>query len=414
MTAMVRLEGRSGVVWLRWLTVAAAALGVVILLLRARGGPTIVDFKFFWLAGRAWSAGINPYLQPQYRALGIALFGDWTPVMTWLYPPHFLAFVLPYSLLPSRAGLLAWNATGLILSGIAAFLLGTLFARRDFGRMMPAAAMIAYLGLMSASGSALGVGQISFLMLFGVALIAWGIGREAPFIGGVGMAIVMLKPQLGIVLCCAIPFFRYGVRMSAWGVLLVVVGSLPGLVIGGVGATIQGFLHNLSDYRGIDYNLPAYMTGLANPIHAATGRDMPAIPMSLAACVVTVAAMAILHLRWRRAGAPDPQDAAAIYLLLSLGSVAAFVMLHVYDLVILCPLAAILPWLGKRAALACALPLLLLGRPENIGRLTGFELGGPQVAAVGGILLLVVALVLLLRPRMIEGGKSIAPDIAAH
>lgn len=411
---MNRLEQRSIAIWLRRLIVLAALLGVANLLLRVRSGASIVDFRFFWLAGRAWGAGINPYLQPEFQALGTNLLGEWSPVMTWLYPPHFLPFVLPYSLFPYRTGLLLWNVTGLVLSGVAAVLLGRVFARPGSGWTIPALSMIAYLGLMTASGLALAVGQISFLMLFGVALIAWGIGRNVPFIGGLGMAIVMLKPQLGIVLCCAIPFFQQGIRTSAWGVLLVIVASLPGLAIGGVGATIQGFLHNLSDYRGIDYNTPPFMTGIANPIHALTGRDMPAIPMSLVGCALSVAVMLLLALRWRKAGQPDPREAAAIYLLLSLGSVAAFVLLHVYDLVILCPLVLILPWLGQRAALMCGLPLLLLLRPENIGRLVGLEISGPPIAAIAGILLFAFALVFLLRARSAEDGKSGAEAITAH
>ncbi|QJU58525.1 DUF2029 domain-containing protein [Sphingomonas sp. AP4-R1] len=397
---------------MRSILIFAALLGFANMVWRVRGGLDVVDFKLFWLAGRTWAAGVNPYLQDHYEAMGVALFGQWSPVMIWPYPPHALPVMMPYSWVPYQTGLLLWNATGLILSLAGAALLGRLFGRTSEGALVLTAAVVAYLGLMTASGSTLVVGQTSFIILFGIALIAWGIGRQAPVIGGIGMAIVMLKPHVGLVLCCVIPFFfRSGIRMTAWGVGITVLASIPGLAIGGVGATIGGLMHNLIDYRAIAYNTPRLMTGVANLIQAATGHDMSALVMSLIGCVVILVAMTALHLRWRKTGRPEPVEAAAIYLLLSLSTVAAFVVLHVYDMVILCPLIAILPWMGRSAALICVAPLLILMRPENISRVVGVEETGATVAAVGGLLLLIFSLIFLLR-RAPESGSGAIGTLA--
>lgn len=412
---MVLLEDRSRVATLaRTGLFLAALLGLSNMLWRVRGDLEIVDFRLFWVAGRAWIAGMNPYHQAQYEAMGTALAGGWSPVMIWPYPPHALPLIVPFSLLSYEAGLIVWNAAGILLSIIGALLLGRLFGRSSREALALAAAVIAYLGLMSASGSTLQVGQTSFFILSGIILIAWGIGREAPLIGGIGMAIVMLKPHIGLVLCCTIPFFFHaGVRMTAWGVALTLLASIPGFAIGGVGPTIGGLMHNLVDYRAIAYNTPGHMTGVANLIRTATGHDMSALVMSLVGCAVSLAIMTTLRLRRGKAGRPEPSDAAAAYLLVSLATVAAFVVLHVYDLMILCPLVAILPRMGWTAAITWSAPLIILMRPENLGKLVGLEDAGAPVAAVGGVLLLALGIAIIL--RFGKGrGPMIAPVTAAH
>ena len=83
----------------RWFRIACAsaacsASGIFLLLSLLRQSITLTDFRYIWVAGDVWAAGLNPYSQ-DYAIAGARSFPNGYPVNIWVYPFHWY--------LPARA-----------------------------------------------------------------------------------------------------------------------------------------------------------------------------------------------------------------------------------------------------------------------------------------------------------------------
>lgn len=66
------------------------------MLLRAVVAPTReVDFRFFWLAGKLWETGIDPYSE-SFRQIGADILPPGNVVIYWFYPPQWWAICGPW------------------------------------------------------------------------------------------------------------------------------------------------------------------------------------------------------------------------------------------------------------------------------------------------------------------------------
>lgn len=353
------------------------------------GYPVVIDFNAIWVAGRVWLLGQNAY-GPEFARMGATVPSETVPPLLWLYPPHFWWIAILYGLPGAKAGLLAWRLQTLLLAGLSAALLGATFGRTARGRWRLGAAVGIYLLWMTATGGALGVGQVGFLPLLGLALAGWGIAREREAATVAGFVILMLKPQLGLVACGAALALPGAWKTLAKAALLVVLLSIPPLVASGVPAVVQGFAAHLPAYRSIAYNLPIAMTGIANLVARGGGVDLPAVGLSLLGAAL---APALLFLLRRRRG-DEASGAAADYLLVSCAAILLLVPLHIYDLEIAGCLVALLPRLAPPARWAVLAGLALMMRPENLAGLVPAHTDtvAATVASLG-CLLVAVALV---------------------
>jgi hypothetical protein len=405
------------------------------LILKARPAYRLIDFDCLWYAGYLWNHGLNPY-GPDFDRLKATLFAGGEQPISWVYPPHFWIIVAPIARLPMMAAQWVWNGLNLVLLVTGVALWGAVARSWALPAKAVAAALFVYLTFMTATGGAFSVGQTSFLMWFGFALLAFGLTGKRDWAAAIGIAILLLKPQIGAVAFATLLVFPGKFRVAVMAGLLVGLLSLPALAIGGVTETILSFLHNLGNYRSIDYNLPDAMTGVSNLVAVWGGMNVSAtvatgIAVVLAPLLFVISARATPFVPSEVEGHPIGKasldfardERVGRYLAITLGVIAALVPLHVYDLI---PLAAMIPLLWSLCSCESRNPdtvstsptvvgscfrrsnwlvlglgvlgLLLILRPENIARLTHLD-EGPTTAAIGCLLIFAAALTAALSRR---------------
>ncbi len=197
-----------------------------ILVLRAHGGvdaggkPLGFDFIAFWGASRAALAGHAADAYDPQALLALertALPGLGAgPLGSWQYPPTFLLLVLPLGLLPY---FLSWfTFIGASFAALAASVRGIL---RSEG-LAPAAAWLPLLACPAVMVNAV-EGQNGFLTaaLAGGALL---LLRSRPALAGVLIALLSIKPHLGLLLPLVLICGRY------WRVLFYAAAATAGFV----------------------------------------------------------------------------------------------------------------------------------------------------------------------------------------
>lgn len=150
------------------------------------------DFVEYWAAGRVFAQGGNPYdagaLLPLERRAGWA---KPNALMMW-NPPWVLALVTPFALLPYWLGHELWFWVHLIVLVATADWIwrtrGGAASRRWIGWLVPLLFFPAFL--------ALTLGQISPLLLAGLAGFVWSVQRRRYLLAGSFASLIAIKPQV--------------------------------------------------------------------------------------------------------------------------------------------------------------------------------------------------------------------------
>ncbi len=160
--------------------------------MRDEGRIPLYDFVEYWAACRIFIVGGNPYNPSEVLRIQRGL--GWTggmPIMMW-NPPWTIPLMLPFSSLPYWTGRCLWFL----------FSLGSMVAVADWfwrwyggpiGRRW--VSWIAVLFFIPA-GIALYFGQISPLVLAGIAGFLWALSRKRLVTAGAFLLLVSAKPQL--------------------------------------------------------------------------------------------------------------------------------------------------------------------------------------------------------------------------
>jgi arabinofuranan 3-O-arabinosyltransferase len=203
----------------------AYAAGVVLVAVSGYTGTGTrqVDFLAFWSAAKLALAG-NPLAAFDQDALRAAqaLPADAEPGdLHWLYPPGFLLLLTPLALLPFWAAWLLFN-----LLSLSAFLgANWRFARAvPMGRNLLVGAPIVIMTVT--------LGQVD-LLWSGVAVFMFrAVSRDQQGLAGFCLAALSLKPQLGILLPCALVAGRR-FEVILWGCIWALLfHGLPTLIVG--------------------------------------------------------------------------------------------------------------------------------------------------------------------------------------
>lgn len=151
------------------------------------------DWMVFYTAARAYWEDNLPLIfeGDRFTAVINDRFSTWLswplPLHPWLYPPHFLVYLLPFGLIPPAPSCALFLLTGLIFAVAASWTVACDARQRwILGvslTLCPAAAITACLGQNAFLTSALLVG-------------GFGIARHRPLLGGVLLGILTFKPQL--------------------------------------------------------------------------------------------------------------------------------------------------------------------------------------------------------------------------
>lgn len=147
------------------------------------------DFMEYWAAGRLNSQGLNPYSTQLLEALQQPLGRQRTVIM--YNPPYTLAVTMPFSWLPYPLGRISWYLFSVALVAVAASWIWDLAGAPR--RLMWLAWAITF--LFAPVLNALHAGQISPLLLFGMAAFLHFAKAGKLWSAGALAALIAIKPH---------------------------------------------------------------------------------------------------------------------------------------------------------------------------------------------------------------------------
>jgi hypothetical protein len=242
------------------------------------------DFYVYYLAaklGRAhgWAAIYDPaiFLPPVTAAVGKPL--------PYLNPPELAWLVTPLSFFPYP--LAAWIWTGLLL---AAFVLVWYLAAPGRG----VARLIHGLGAAVLLPVFVGVlfGQVSLLVVGAVALTWWLLARGRPWLAGLALSALILKPQMAFLVPLALLLAGYGRVFVAWLAVSVPLAVITLLATGT--AVFQQISQSLQTVRAVP-----------GPIQSSLLRQLP-LPVAAIGIALVLGASVFILWHGRGSGPSRP------------------------------------------------------------------------------------------------------------
>lgn len=242
------------------------------------------DFYVYYLAaqlGRAlgWAAIYDPavFLPPVTAAVGKPL--------PYLNPPELAWLVTPLSFLPYP--LAAWIWSGVL---VAAFALVWFLAAPGRGLMR----LIHGVGAFALLPVFVGVlfGQVSLLVVAAVAVSWWLLTCGRPWLAGLALSALILKPQIAFLVPLALLLGGYGRVFLAWLAVSVPLASVTLLATGiGVFEQMSRSLQMVSSIPG--------------PIQSSLVRQLP-LPVAVIGIALVLGASIVILWRGRAAGPSRP------------------------------------------------------------------------------------------------------------
>ncbi len=182
--------------WLQLVVLVGAAAMLILMPSPAPDNLLTNDFQAYWGASHLLSSSRNftdpdLLLKVEQEATG---YDQERPLLTW-NPPWFLAWFLPFGVTNFAKATWLWFLTNIALVFASAVMLWQIFARRS--TTMPRL----WLGLLISflfmpTVTALLLGQIAALILFGIVAFLWCLERQHPFLAGMALALTTVKPHL--------------------------------------------------------------------------------------------------------------------------------------------------------------------------------------------------------------------------
>lgn len=368
--ALRRWQGPARVVGWLFLLVAATAVAV-----NARH-PFQMDFVSYWSA--AWLASdgqaLAAYNIAVHRAVEARVVA-FDGLMPFPYPPAYLILLLPLAWLPYPAAAGVWIA--LTLAGYA------LAARR----LMPEAGWLAVAFPPVLINMVIGQNGLLTAALFigGLALLP-----RRPFLAGLLMGCLVVKPHLGLLLPLAFVAGREwrafaGATLSSVGLLLI------GLVAFGP-ASHAAWIAQMPLYGSIVSEGLVGWHKMASVYAALRLAGLPAYAAWVMHGIVALAAAALVWRVWRAEAGFGARGAA-----LAAATALISPYLYAYDIVLL-----VVPfvWLARDRSLQPLLALLWLVLLANVAQNWGWN-GAVNLTPLVPILLLV-----LVARRLQRGGEG--------
>lgn len=376
------------------LSVAFLVLSQVYLFPKVMVTDNGLDFRLIWLAGRLWSEGMSPYSEAFLDAYRIN-FGNGPISHFWVYPPYWWIISRPLGGLPFETALMVWNIANYTLLILAAAMASML--QKNGSNALPCAMrfilILALLSFVQATPFAISIGQTTFLVLSGLALLLRSSLTHDKLLCALGVSLVMLKPNYGLFIVICMLWNRW-----TWGPIAAVVGAYIAAIFlaaipSGLVETVSGFLGNLSLYSAphVSANQPENQTGIVHLAEVFGVSMYPAFALGLSLAIAVVTGLVV-----------RPSTEALLVVAIA---TAFLVPLHTYDLTFCVFLVVVLLARGTPAvAMICLISLIFLVRPANLAALSGVtnpasmsSFQGSLVASIGLALLCIAAFVHLSR-----------------
>jgi hypothetical protein len=162
-----------------WLGIAAVNICWGALTAIRPGHSQDLSSIHIWLRTWLWQ-GSNPYYLPDYIVAN--------------YPPHAIVALSPLALLPESWVAFVWAALNLLLAPLVCYLAFRLFKPEASSRaaLLPCAMFLAWAGLRTGLAN----GQFTLLVI-GFGLLAFLFEEKRPLVGGLFLALALMKPHIG-------------------------------------------------------------------------------------------------------------------------------------------------------------------------------------------------------------------------
>jgi hypothetical protein len=279
----IRISRASRLGWTRTVATAFAALFVIVGIWSAVLNvltPSGEDFLSFWAAGRlvlhghpslAYNINVHGYMENVIAQIGGS--------MPFPYPPPFLALVTPFALLSFPAGLILWVVLTAAFFAIVS------------SRVVP----LRYAFSNAAALIDLIIGQSGFLFA-GIFILGLTLISSAPFVAGVVLGTLIMKPQLALLLPVAMLAGREW-RVIAGAILSAAALLLFGLILFGPKSYL-GFWNILPVYVDMLRDNREPWNELASPFALARFAGIPQNPALVIHAVVALGAAAATARAW--------------------------------------------------------------------------------------------------------------------
>jgi hypothetical protein len=293
-----------------------------------------IDFSIFWAASHLMLQGApsQVYEHFAFTKAQMDLFGGFADAYAvgWVYPPAFLAAVIPFALLPLSIAYLLFTALGAWLYTSATMGASNL-ARVLRTKRLAALVVVASPGVFVAAV----IGQNSLLT---AALAGLAVSRivEKPVAAGIFIGLLAIKPQMAIVFPCVLIATRAW-KVLAAAALSAIATTIVGVIICGV-QSLPAFFVNASVLRDalLDHGGQGFWFASPTTFSALRLAGMPVLAAYAGhVCAAAVAIGAACHV-WRNC-----QDVRLRTAVLTIAALLASPYVWHYELA----------WLG--VALAC-------------------------------------------------------------
>ena len=277
------------------------------------GQAVQIDFTAFWAAARLALAG-NPVaaFDPDLLRAAQALPSGQPPGdLLWLYPPAWHIVILPLGYLPFSAAYIAYSAIALIAFAAAL---------RPLAAPVPGGVALVLAG--PAVLIILLLGNNSLLWTAGLVAALAAIAGGRAVLAGLLIALLTLKPQLGLLVPFALAFGGHW-RTVLWacigtGVIAAASTAIMGLGYWGHFFTMLRFMSELMQADVVRFE--RMMTWYALLRLGGAGHDL-ALPVQLAVTALTAGAVAWV---WSRPGAGADIKAATLCIAIPLATPYAY------------------------------------------------------------------------------------------
>lgn len=259
--------------------------------LRRENGLPVNDFVEYWSAARCFAGGSNPYdpgnILNEERRAG---WNSARPLMMW-NPPWTLPLLLPFSRLSYWTDRGVWYGLNLVLT----FVIADWFWRYYGGRRSRRGISWLAVALFFPAGLALYLGQISPMLLAGLAGFLWSVRKNWPWAAGVFLFLLTLKPH--VVYLLWIFLLLWVVQTRQWKMLLGLASSLAlfsSIVISRNPSIFHQFFQSVSSVSGpLRFQTPTWGEALSSffPGLGAWIRSLPS--------VAGIGIGVVLWIRWR-------------------------------------------------------------------------------------------------------------------
>jgi glycosyltransferase involved in cell wall biosynthesis len=162
--------------------------------------------------------------------------------MPYLNPPPVAWLVLPLTALPYPVALVSWTA---FMAGAVVFAWRLVATG---GRLARFGILVASLGLYLVS-MGIRLGQIVMLVMAAVALAWWLLHKQRPWVAGIALSVILLKPQAALLVPVVLLLSGYWRTVVSFALVVVPIAALSLLVMGPHGLSMWWYASSVVVYR---------------------------------------------------------------------------------------------------------------------------------------------------------------------